>query len=256
MTRRAKKSIGAFKVSDVFHSHEQAFQLLMQAVLSDDDSLASLSLELNKTLQIAPNLITALANYCSHIMQDEKRAEVVKKNKATLRAFTQYLYDIELSSIAYRQATNSLLSGMGQADYAGCLNLIRDFYPYWARAHALLLNEKNNRPDNTSQEKESFIIFWDNLSNAFVTVFEESLLASYTKAIKKINVPEEQVILRVKLVKLIIVKQRGYDKTPEGYRENIKAIKNSLSNHDLLTYFLSVARELYPIWLNSQVNTA
>ncbi len=78
------------------------------------------------------------------------------------------------------------------------------------------------------------------------------MLTMYTRAIKAINIPNEQVKLRVNIAKLIIIEQRIYQNLSEGYRENINALKYKFSNDDLLSYFLSVSREFYTIWSDVQ----
>lgn len=252
LTRRAKNNIGSFKASDIIEDHQQAYELLTQAILFGDEMLISLTIELNKTLKIAPNLLNALSEYIKHIESQKHSAQFITQSKNTLSALTQYLYDIEFSDMKYRQASDQLISEPNQSDLIFCLNLIRGFHPYWKNAHSQLL-ESYYASINAPDEKQALIDFWNNLNHAFLTTLEESSLRAYAKAIESINVPEEQIELRTNIAKMILLKQRGYENTPKGYRANIRAIKMNLLNDDLLAYFLSVTREFYTIWQEAQV---
>lgn len=133
--------------------------------------------------------------------------------------------------------------------------MIRSFHPYWEDAHRLLLEISNKEQATNTQNKQAIMELWNSLDNAFLTTFEESILNIYVKAIQAINLTSEQVTLRTKIAKLIMIQQRLHQNTSNGYRVNITAIESSLSNDDLLSYFLSVSREFYHIWLSAQLNS-
>lgn len=253
LTRSAKKNIGSFKASDILNNHQQAYDLLTQAVLSGDEDLISLTSELNRTLQIAPNLINALTAYIKHLKRYSINSEYIQRSQEALGYMTEHLYDTKLSDATYRQAADKLLSiACNASDTTFYLNLIRSFYPFWYDAHSFLLDVNAKSVDQNNRDKQALIDLWDNLDKTFVTTLEESLLARYAKAIKAIDIPDEQIELRTKIAKLILIKQRSCESTPKGYRENINAIRESLSNDDLLTYFLSVSREFYTFWQSVQ----
>ena len=252
LTRRAKNNIGSFKASDIIEDHQQAYELLTQAILSGDEVLISLTIELNKTLKIAPNLINELVAYIDLMKSEGKSERFIHQSQTTLRALTKHLYNIEINDTTYRQATELLLAEANPIDVTFCLNLIRSFYPYWKNAYRVLLEEHQAASANTNNEKKAIIDLWNNLDGTFLTTLEESLIQMYTKAIKTINVPDEEIGLRTNLAKLLLIKLRMFEKTSKGYRANIDSIKNNLSNDGLLSYFLSVAREFYPIWVNAQ----
>jgi len=253
LTRKAKSIIGDIKVADVLNHHEQAYTLLAQSVIYGDEDLSNLALELNKSLQIAPNLINALLAYIEHIKNNDMGDGALAKHQQSLSAFAQHLYQAEFHQKVYRVAADTFLTNANKGDHNFDLNLIRSFYPFWENTHSVLLKNLN-KPSGNLDEKEAIMILWESLDNAFLTTIEESLLAAYTQAIQSINIPKDQIVLRIKIAKLILIKQRAFKNTANGYRHNIDAIQNDLSTKSLLAYFLSVSREFYSIWQSFQLN--
>jgi len=253
LTRRAKTTLGEVKVSEILNDQHQAYTLLAQSVLYGDEALISLTEELNATLQIAPNLILALGTYVKYLRTELKGSALVTHRQA-LSLFGEHLFDIGLHSSAYREASDTLLATAveNESDHTLYLNLIRSFYPYWENTHRVQIQAIEKQTSNNDEEKKAIINVWEKLDNAFLTRIEESLLATYTSAINTIDIPDEQVQLRTKIAKLILIKQRAFDKTSQGYRRNISSIEKSLSSHDLLAYFLLVAREFHQLWLDAQ----
>lgn len=255
LIRKAKETIGVFKISDILKQPEQAYKLLTHSVLFGDEELLSLTLELNKTLRISPNLINAIVTYINEMKAQGKGVDFIKRSKKALSKFTSHLFAIELSNNGYRQASDTFLSAADKPEYSFCLNLVRSFHPYWEDANSLFLERNDKKQAYNAKNKQAIMKLWNNLSDAFLTTFEESILSIYVKAIKAISITNEQITLRTKIAKLIIIKQRAHQNTPSGYRDNIAAIESGLSNDDLLAYFLSVSREFHHIWLSAQLSS-
>lgn len=252
LTRSAKKRFGTFKVSDILNNQKIAFELLTKATLSGDHALMKLAAELNKTLKIEPNLINALNTYIKHLENNNPNDHFINKSLACLSGFVQHLDDIELDSVAYRQASNQYLQTTDEKDYTFCLNLIRSFYPFWSREGNPLSEVATQKKYDPIPQSKKLMLLWHGLDSTFLTVIEESLLNIYIKAIKK-NIQDQELELRIKIVKLILVKQRIFDKTARGYRQNINQLKVYFSNDSLLDYVLSVSREFYTVWLSLQI---
>lgn len=251
LTRSAKQRFGIFKVSDILNNNKLAFELLTKSILSGDHGLMSLAAELNKSLKIEPHLINALHTYIQHIEHNNQNDHFISKSLACLKNFVNHLDDIELDSTAYRQASNHFLQASDKKDYLFCVNLIRSFYPFWSRK-GNALSKAPTQYDLIPQSK-NLILLWSSLDSSFLTAIEESLLNIYIIAIKKINIKDEELELRIKIVKLILIKQRLFDKTTNGYRQNICQLNDYFSNDSLLEYVLSVSREFYTVWLDLQV---
>lgn len=255
LTRRAKQSVGFYKTADILENEQQAYTLITQTILSGDKELVLLTKELNKTLKIAPNIMHALDNYINHMSAEGQTESYINRHCAGLKIFTKHLYNIPINSAAYRQAANAYLAEEESFTHTFCLNLIRKFYLFWLNAHQAMIEGKNQQPINIEKESKALLYLWGKLDSTFLTTIEESALKAYIKAIKSINIDDEHLELRNKLVKLIMIKQRDYENTAEGYRQNITAIEHYFSQDKLLNYFLSVAREFYSIWSKTQISS-
>lgn len=256
LTRSAKKQLGTFKVSDIINNSKLAFELLTKAILSNNHELVSLAVELNKSLKIETNLINALAAYVSHIQSKNLNDTFIQKRLDCLNSFIKHLEGVELDSAAYRQAANDYLKEVDAKDVTFCLSLIRNFHPYWAIKDDKFLESKEQKPFDFRPKSKNLIPIWNSLDHTFLTTLEESMLSVYVKAVKEIKVTGEELELRVKITKLIIIKQRNYEKTANGYRQNIDYLKHYFSNDHLLEYFLSVAREFYSLWIDLQMSSS
>lgn len=252
-TLRIRKSIGVFKVAEILEDHRRACELFTQAVLSGDAELISLTKKANNELNVEKNLIKALGTYIQYIQSQAKSDRFIESNKFLLTELSKHLYGIELTGVAYRQAAGGLLLKLDEQDKAFCLRLIRDFYPHWKNANDILAEMEGEQAVDVDSQRKELLSLWSSIDNEFLTTLEECELNHYSMAIKKINVLNQEIQLRTKIAKVIIIKQRQYDKTSEGYRDNINEIQHYFSNERLIDYFLSVSREFYGIWLDSTI---
>lgn len=253
LTRRAKQSVGVYKVADILENDQQAYELMTQTILSGDQALVSLTKELNKTLKIAPNIMQALENYIDYMRAEGQTESFINRHCAGLKDFTKHLYKIPNNGAAYRQAANAYLAEEEQFTHSFCLNLIRKFYPFWLDTHQALIDDETQHTFSIEKESKALLALWNKLDSTFLTTIEESALKAYMKAIKSMGIDDEQIVLRNKLVKLIMIKQRDFENTPAGYRQNIATIDDYFSQDKLLNYFLSVSREFYSIWSKTQI---
>ena len=252
-TLRIRKSIGVFKVAEILDDHRRACELFTQAVLSGDAELIALTKKANSELNVEKNLIKALGTYIQYIKSQGKSDNFIDSNKFLLQELSKHLFGIALSGVAYRQAASELLLKVDEKDKAFGLRLIRDFYPHWKNANDILAEMEGDPAADIDAQRKELLCLWSSIDNEFLTTLEECELNHYSAAIKKINVLNQEIQLRMKIAKVIIIKQRQYDKTSEGYRNNINEIQHYFSNERLIDYFLSVSREFYGIWLDSTI---
>ena len=253
LTRRAKETVGLYKAVDILETDQQAFDLMASTILSGDESLISLTLELNKALKIAPNLIQAMMQYDAHMQAEGQTQQYISQHRVGLKQFSVLLYQAPDTNLGYREAVDAYLQSESAYAHEFCLNLSRQFYLFWLNTHQEQLESNYQKSIARKQENLALLDIWDKLDNTFLTTIEESVLNNYTKAIQSINITAEQVALRQKLAKLILIKQRDHDKTQIGYRQNINAIDDFFSEDKLLPYFLAVSREFYSIWSKTQI---
>ncbi|PCI60052.1 MAG: hypothetical protein COB34_03000 [Methylophilaceae bacterium] len=256
LTLKARKNIGVFKVADIIIDHQYACEFFTQAILSGDDELVSLTIEANKELNIEKNLINALSDYLHEMQLQSKSINFIKSSKYLLRELAKHLYGVKLEDVAYRQATNEFLLEMDEQDKAFGLNLVRSFHPCWKKTNDILADGNKDQPLDGNAHKKDLIQLWGGIDDAFVTTIEESQLSRYLADVQRIGVLDEEVQLRMKIAKVIIIKQRQHTKTSIGYRNNINEIQHYFSNARLLDYFLSVSREFYSVWLDSKITAS
>ena len=250
---KSKKHFASYKVSDILENQTHAWELLLQAVTSENPELRQLAKVVNHELQIAPKLITAVNNYIEQVHQNNKSAQFIQQSQIYLKLFATHLYDVAPNNDTYREASSLFLASVNKNDYTFCVNMIRSFFPYWQQLYEASPLEKSLNMSNVDEHTTELTHLWKDIDGAFITTIEEALISHYQQAIKKININEEEIKLRTKIVKVILLLQRKYDKTSSGYRTNIAHIESAFTNQDLLRYFLSVSREFYHVWKNSVI---
>ncbi len=250
---KSRKYIGTYKVTDILENKRHAFEFLMQVTTTDNEELRLLAIKINQALNVAPHLINALNSYIEQIYHTNKTQLFIDNSQHYLRQFAQHLYEILPSSDAYRQASTTFLSNVDKKNYTFCVNLVRHFFGYWQHAHEGSMLENTPKLNHLVQHTKELTRIWQDIDSAFITTIEEAILKRYQQAIHKINILDEEIQIRIKIAKIIMIYQRKYDKTPEGYRTNIADIQGVFSNKDLLNYFLSVSREFYHSWENTMI---
>lgn len=250
---KSRKYIGIYKVSDILENKLHAFEFLMQVITTDNEELRLLAKKINQALNVAPHLINALNSYIEQIYHTNKTQLFINNSQHYLRQFSKLLYDTPLTSDAYREAATTFLSNVDKKNYTFCVNLVRHFFSYWQHAHTDLMVEKPPKKNHITQHTKELTRIWQEIDSAFITTIEEAVLRRYQLAIQKINILDEEIQIRIKIAKVIMIYQRKYDKTPVGYRANIADVKEVFSNKDLLNYFLSVSREFYHSWENTMI---
>ena len=248
---KSKKNFFTYKVSDILENQTHAWELLLQAVTSDNTQLRQLAMEVNHELQIVQNLIVAVNNYIEQILQNQKSGQFIQQSQLYLKLFATHLYNLSPKNDSYREASSLFLASVNKKDYTFCVNMIRSFFYYWQQAYTGSTQEKPLNINQLDDHTKELTNLWKDIDGAFITTIEEALISHYQQAIKKININEEEIKLRTKIVKVILVLQRKDDKTSSGYRTNIGHIENAFANQDLLRYFLSVSREFYHVWENA-----
>jgi hypothetical protein len=251
---KSKKHFASYKVSDILENQAHAWELLLLAVTSGNAELRQLAKIVNHELKIAPNLIGAVNNYIEQIHQNKISAQFFEQSQHYLKLFATHLYEVVPNNDAYREASSLFLASLNKKDHTFCVNMIRSFYPHWQQGNGATSHQKSLNASNVADHTKGLMNLWKDIDAAFITTIEEALISHYQQAIKKIDINEEEVKLRTKIVKVILLMQRKHDKTANGYRTNIAHIQSAFTNQDLLRYFLSVSREFYHVWENAILN--
>jgi hypothetical protein len=248
---KSRKSFGTYKASDILENKSHAFDFLLQAITSDSTALRLLAKDVNQALNVAPNLMNAINSYMDQICHHHKSEEFVIHSQYFLKLFAKHLYLNASHSALYREASSAFLSSIDKKDHTFCINLIRSFFAHWENANQEPSETNLLNSAKISDHTKELTRLWNDIDTAFITTIEESLLSHYQHAIKKLKLLDDELKLRVKIAKVIMIHQRKYNKTAAGYRANIADVQSVFSNKDLLSYFLSVSREFYHSWENT-----
>lgn len=248
---KSRKYFGTHKVSDILENKSHAFDFLLQAITSDNSELRLLAKDVNQALNVAPNLMSAINSYMEQIHHEEQSVEFVTNSQYFLKIFAKHLYLNASNNATYREASSMFLSSLEKKHHTFCVYLVRSFYTHWRNVNQKLSEENSLHFAKISDHTKELTRLWNDIDTAFITTIEEALLSHYQDAIKKIKLLDDELKLRVKIAKVIMIHQRKYTKTAAGYRANIADVQSVFSNKDLLNYFLSVSREFYHSWENT-----
>ena len=248
-THKVRESIGVVKISDLVKDHKYAFDIFVQTVLSENNELVSLTLKANSELNIEQHLIQALDAYFKAFKTKAKKDEIVQHNKSFLIKLASYVYGVNVEGEAYREAINQLLLNVDKAKKVFYLDIARSFYPYWVNAHKSLIQNEKIEVEN---QKESLMELWHEVEKALLSPMENRKLRLYSEAIKNIKLSDKEIDVRCKVAKVILIEQKEYSPTAEGYRRNINNIQHLISSERLKEYIIIVSREFYPFWVDTQ----
>ena len=252
LTHQIRNSIGAVKVSDIVNDDQYAFNILIQAALSEDDELVQLTLTINKELNVAPHLINALVQYFHDFKSRAKSKAIIQSNKTFLMELARHVYGVNVDGTSYRHAVDQLILDVDENQRHFCVDVSRSFYPYLVNASNADTKTKKTDDLAFNSQKETLMDVWHEIESIALSPSETEVLARYVGAERPHRVTEKEIEVRSKIAKVIIVEQRKLKPTAESYREIVASIQTLISSARLKDYILEVAREFYPFYLNTQ----
>lgn len=251
-THQARKELGIVQVTNIINNHKYASNLFIQATLSEDVKLISLTKKLNRELNIEVNLINAIDSYINTLKLNNKSSYFIHRSKYYLLKLSDHIYGIEVSGTSYRHAVNALLASTDNDDKTFCINLSRSFYPFWKNGYIALIEVKTKQSTKASFTNKQFADLWSSTDELFLSESESWLISVYKNAMQKAGAIENEVKAREKMALIIINELRNYDQTDAGFRTAIQTIEAQFSRHQTRDYFLVVSREFYPFWSDSE----
>lgn len=250
---KAKKHIGLVKVIEMFTNQEYASQILTRATLSDDQELIDLTKKISGELHIGVHLISSIEFYISSLRAKNATSECVRESKYFLAKLAQNLCSIQADGASYRRAVEALVLGVENEEKAFCINLARQFYPFWITENRLI-DEINHEHDiNVALQKEEFIDLWNSIDQEFFSDTENWTLMLYAGSMRKLGAPETHINISQKIAKVITIELRNDHSSPEEtYRDAINRTQHLFLRQDLKEFFLIVSREFYRFWIGQQ----
>jgi len=252
LTHEIRNSVGVVKVSDIVNDDQYAFNILIQAALSEDEALVQLTLTINRELNVAPYLIIALVQYFRDFKSRVKSEAIIQSNKTFLVELAHHVYGVNVEGASYRQAVDKLILDVDETQRHFCVDVSRSFYPYLVNASNTLTKTKKPTDLAFDAQKETLMDLWHEIESIALSSSETKIMARYIEAKRQQRLTGKEIDVRGKIAKVIMVEQRKLQPTPESYRENITSIQTLISSARLKDYILEVAREFYPFYLNSQ----
>ncbi len=247
---KAKRHIGLIKVRDMFTNPRYASNVLIRARLSDNQELADLTKEMSRAFNVIE--VDAMGRYINTLKERNTNNGLVEDSKYFLIKFAHYLYGLHVDGASYRQAVETLLSNVETGEREFCINLAREFYPFWVNESRLAAETDNalNKPDNASMDVSSPDIsdIWSNIEQEFLSNTEIQQLNEYAESLKQIGVLKMHIRTRQKIARIIIKELRNYSLAEENYRKAINNVQRLFRREDLTEFFLIVSREFHYFW--------
>lgn len=249
---KARKDIGVVKAFNMINDPKYACDLLIQATLSENDELVTLTKEISNQLNIGTVLINAIETYINDIKIQGVSDNIVHESKHFLTQLAQYIYGIDVDGGSYRQAVKAMILDTENDKKTLCINLARNFYRYWSASSSSVIHEQTS---NLNIQKEEFIKLWQGIDDEFLYALEDWLLNSYIESMQKIGISESHIDIRQKIAKVIIIELRKVDtNNEEDYRNTINRVQTLFSSPDMQDFFLIVSREFYHFWTEPQTS--
>lgn len=247
---KAKKHIGMVKAIEMFNDEEYANNILIKASLSNNEELIDLTKKISSELHIGVNVINAIESYINSLKAKDAKSECIEDSQYFLSKLTQNLYGIHTDGETYRRAVDALIQNIGIEDKAFCINLAREFYPFWINESELATEINHEQNFKLNIHKEEFIDLWNSINQEFFSDEENWPLNLYIASMRKIGVSEKAIDVNQKIAQVITIELRNDHSSPEEtYRDAINRTQHLFSRQDLIAFFLIVSREFYHFWI-------
>ena len=250
---KAKKHIALVKAMEMFTNQEYASQVLTKATLSDDQELINLTKKISDELHIGVHLISAIESYINSLKAKSATSECVRESKYFLAKLAQNLCGIQADGASYRRAVEALMLTIETEDKAFCINLAREFYPFWINESGFVDEINHEHVTKVNIRKEEFIDLWNSIDQEFFSDTENWTLTLYAESMRKLDVSERNINISQKIAKVITIELRNDHSNPEEtYRDAINRTQHLFIRQDLIEFFLIVSREFYHFWIGQQ----
>jgi hypothetical protein len=246
---KAKKHIGLVKLADMSNDRQYACDILIKAVLTDDSELIQLAKAISDQFDVGIDLINSVESYINNLLAKDAHPDFIRESKSYLIKLAIYLYDIKMDGATYRQAVEQLLSIVDAKERTFCINLAREFYPFWRHTN----KHADEHVINADNPKESFIKLWNSIDHEFFSDSENEPLNQYVQSMKDIGISENDIHIRQKIAKVISLEIRNQDQSLQGvYRNAIDGVQGFFSYQDMRGFFLVVSREFHSFWIGNR----
>jgi hypothetical protein len=164
------------------------------------------------------------------------------------------LGDKELNGREYRNAIETLMDSVEEADWPESLTIAREYYPFWIndlKAVALLSRNtsKDTLPIDWQPAHVTLSALWHTVDQEKFDTTDSWALKGYTKALRFENADQTLIDTRLKLAKILLVRLRDApNKDNKFYRTTVDATLPLFEVKKNRRLFLVVVREFFHFW--------
>lgn len=253
--KSARPYLGNISLVKMVESKEYATDNVLKAFQTEKGFMIELAEQLIAVLALNEPLISSIRRYVGFLKLLEKQI-LVERYWPHLLKLVCLLDDCAPTNEAYRTKVNAFTLNLDEDNKAVCLEMVREFYPFWylsfnanANDDENIQNLKKPLPD-VGIDKNPLIAIWNQLDQQRLTKHENELLDNYLLGLKQLKYMKEPTEIRTKIAKFLLVQLREFDgKTGETYRQAVDLVHSVVSSEDLKVFMFEVCREFYPFWM-------
>ncbi len=250
---KARKEIGRIKVADLMTDSHYATNLLIRSYFSKDKELIEIARKASNALDLS--LMHAIEKYITFITSKGQNQNILIVQDYLVR-LTNFLSHVNGDGLSYRKAINAFLKTLRTEERPYCLNLAREFFPFWIEVvKSVTSSSKGNLFNLISLNKQPshkmLLEVWNNIDHENVTERENIPLRHYSESMDNIGIDQEVIHTRKKIAKIITKELRNHNETFEmNYRNAVNNTQYLFKIQNVKRVFICVSREFYYFCIN------
>lgn len=245
--------LGQVDMARMLESKAYATELVLRAFRTEKPVVASLANELMTVLALDVPMILSVRRYYAYLklLQRQALCEVYWPHMID---FVDLLEDCAPTSDAYRAKVDMLLQSRSEAQHSVCLDMVRDFYPFWFQNYSDDEEQTIQRlkvPLHQDTDDNPLIAIWNHMHQDYLTPAEQGLMAPYVAGLRSLGLMTDALAIRVKIASFLLILLREKPvKSGQSYRKASDMIYSLVTADDLKGFIFEVCREFYPFWMH------
>jgi hypothetical protein len=253
--KAARPFLGNISLVKMVESRQYATNTVLSAFQTEKNFMIELAEQLIAVLALNEPLISSIRRYVGFLKLLEKQI-LIERYWPHLLKLVCLLDECSPTKEGYRTSVNTFTLNLDDEDKVVCLEMVREFYPFWYLSFNANANDDENvqslkkpLPD-VGVDRNPLIAIWNQLDHQRLTKHENELLESYLLGLKQLQYLKETIEVRTKIAKFLLVQLREFaGKNGEIYREAVDLVHSVVSSEDLKVFMFEVCREFYPFWM-------
>lgn len=209
---------------------------------------------LEKTLENSERETVAIEAYLQIIRSKGAIEESISDRRYFLNKLSTNLNGVIQDGTSFRKAVDKVIEKMDLNERRFCLNVAREFYPFWmddiksvvSMSIGNIFNLKLLRKDTINKELTEV---WSSIETFKFEFIETWPLNGYLDCLKQLDIPKPVCETRLKIAKIIIRELRGNNHFQEkDYRFAVNRALNLFLRNETKELFKKVSREFFYFW--------